>query len=349
MEFEKPKIEHMGMGELRSYMCYKSNGNPKVCTNCPGLRTCTAGQRAMVLISDSENRASRTEDEISQFRLACSSGNPWGWLESAFHISKAQAKEKLIGWCKRYPAITKEYGGQDQLLKYRPFSAQEATSETKDEEVQTNEQTNENGAKMTDQEKKRETARKLCETAILSGNARLYLMNELGLTSHQASCRVTAWRRNYPDIFEKHNVPPAKIGGDREGLQEKVVQAQKKRALEYWRVALAQPDPVAYHMEQKGISKKNAQTVVSKARRDYAEELKKMNVPENDEISLTDFLDETEPEKKANPVQLELQKKHDELKEEKERLEAEIDEKQKRLVLISDQEDALFKVLEMFK
>lgn len=308
MENEKPDIKKMGMGELRNYLCHKSNGNPKVCMNCPGLKTCTAGQRAMVLIHESEIRA-RPENEIEQFKLACVSGNPWGWLEHTLEINKLQAREKLIGWCKKFPAVTKEYGGQEQIMRYRPYLAQEAAYEAKQEEMPTEEQTAVNAEK-TQQELKREKARKLCETAILSGDARQYLLDELKLTSHQASCRVTAWRKNYPDLFEKHNVPPAKIGG--------------------------------YNKYNSSSRKSEAETKTLKEE-NHAE----VPMTNEDEVSLADWLDEMEP--KENPVQAELRKKYEELKAEKERIEQEIDEKQKRLVLISDQEDALYKVLEMFK
>lgn len=356
MELEKPKIEHMGMGELRNYMCHKSNGNPKTCYSCPGLKTCTAGQRAMVLIRESEIKAERPENEMQHFKLACESGNPWGWLEYTLKISKDQAKEKLIGWTNRFPAISREYGGQKQIMRYRPYLVQEAVFEEKVEETHTEENKPVNGAKNKSGERQRERARQLCETAIQSGNPRKYLMEELGLTSHQASCRVTAWRKMYKDIFEKYTVPYGHGGGVKKLSEERIEKMKvgrastvRKRAEEYWKEVFSQPDPIAYHMRHNNVSMETARTVVGKAKKKYAEELKKMNVPENDEISLTDFLDETELVKKANPVQLELQKKHDELKAEKERLEAEIDEKQKRLVLISDQEDALFKVLEMFK
>ena len=355
MELQKPKIENMGMGELRNYMCQKSGGNPKTCYSCPGLKTCTAGQRAMVLIRESEIKAERPENEMQHFKLACESGNPWGWLENTLKISKDQAKEKLIGWVNKYPAISREYGGQKQIMRYRPFLAQEAASEVKVEEIPAEENKPGNGAKTPSGERMRERARQLCETAIQSGNPRKYLMEELGLTSHQASCRVTAWRKMYKDIFEKYTVPYGHGGGVKKLSEERIEKMKvgrastgRKRAEEYWKEVFSQPDPVAYHMKHNNVSKETAQTVVSKAKKKYAEVLKPVN--NEDEVSLSDWLDEMEPkEKPVNPVQVELQKKHGELKAEKEQLEREIEEKLKRLVLISEQEDALYKVLEMFK
>ena len=226
-ETEKPKIEKMGIGELRHYMCAKSNGNLSVCEKCPGLKGCTVGQRGMVLINASEQKANE--------------------------IKSADKQEEKSGRQK----------GLDNAHK-----------------------------------------------------------------------------------------------------------ALRRKAERYWEVALNQPDPIAYHMQMKNISRVNALTVVCKAKKKYGYLIKAKEQEEekmqDDEISIAEFLEETEEQPSAETennaveempvdsdstvsVTAELSRKYEEISTEKERLMEEIRKKKDLLDIVSEQQEALAMVMNMFK
>ena len=132
---DTPNIKTMGIGELKSFLCAKSNGNLKTCRTCPGREGCKAGKRAVELIGLSEQKAESTVSEYEKFKTACESHNAWGWLESNENLSKGQAKERLVYLINKYPALGKEYGGQKLLLRYRPLKdePEKGTEEQKEE------------------------------------------------------------------------------------------------------------------------------------------------------------------------------------------------------------------------
>lgn len=124
---------------LRPYLCPKSGGDPGRCKNCPGLRSCQAGQKAAIILDravektgkwekawaagqKSETPAQKKPEPISTakdretFRTACESGNARMWLIRAGY-SEASAQEKLIFWVSHYPDITKEFGRKRILQK----------------------------------------------------------------------------------------------------------------------------------------------------------------------------------------------------------------------------------------
>lgn len=124
---------------LRPYLCPKSGGDPGRCKNCPGLRSCQAGQKAAIILDravektgkwekawaagqKSEMPAQKKPEPISTakdretFRTACESGNARMWLIRAGY-SEASAQEKLIFWVSHYPDITKEFGRKRILQK----------------------------------------------------------------------------------------------------------------------------------------------------------------------------------------------------------------------------------------
>lgn len=219
---EQLRIQQMGIDELRGYMCAKSRGNPNTCQNCLGLDRCSAGKRALELISLSEAKAVpiNTIKDRDAFREACETGCPWGYLEATRGISKGAAKELLIAMINRYPDMGAHYGGKKLLLRYRPWNAPEepqdtpeAASDVEVEQIPTPEPDTPEKAEKTQITQMRKlgpaakqaAAREACEKALQSGDfiqARL----DAGRSRGQAYADLYNWRNRYPDLFEKYGM-----------------------------------------------------------------------------------------------------------------------------------------------
>ena len=56
-------IEEMSLVDVRRMLCSKTGGNPAKCNGCKGLNTCKAGQRALELLAEDEQRHRTTEQD----------------------------------------------------------------------------------------------------------------------------------------------------------------------------------------------------------------------------------------------------------------------------------------------
>lgn len=128
------KIEQMGLAELKKYLCMKNYQNPEKCEKCPGVKTCKAGQRAVVLLNEREKekmaandvvysvneRFGKTQISIIQesrrtFEEACKQENPITFLMKRDDSSRNSARERLKYYMKKFPDIAKKYNFEEKL------------------------------------------------------------------------------------------------------------------------------------------------------------------------------------------------------------------------------------------
>ena len=137
---------------IRHFLCPTTGGDPMKCLDCRGIKTCTTGQRAVVLLDEATRETERTKwkevwkepkamveekktkepakekqpdpaiksaktiKEQELLRAACESGNAWAYLMEMGY-SKGVAKEKVVNLVNRYPGIGREFGGIQRILK----------------------------------------------------------------------------------------------------------------------------------------------------------------------------------------------------------------------------------------
>ena len=315
------------LDDVRPFMCPKSNGSPKKCEDCPGFRTCQAGQRAVMLSNQpaalaSEKREVKTlpnpmnsseivKSEQEEFRAACESGNAWYYLMQMRGLSKDAAGELLSRMCRKFPGIAADFGGSRRIMqrpkavKVEPVGVQEQASGIAEEETPS---VNPEGPEQAENgrrpeaaiaariESVREVQRGNCLAAVQSGNVREFLLAQ-GRTRHNVTNTISRWRKLFPDLMAE--VPRAQSG-------------RKK-----------QEEPKEELPEEKP-----------------AEE------PEDDDVSLEDFLAEYEPEKEpAIGARHALTALYESLAAEKIRLEREKMETEDRIICIGRQMEALADVI----
>lgn len=331
-------IGRMSLEEVRPYMCPKSHGNPKKCDECDGFRTCQAGQRALRLMKEQEEQKEQeqpmprqvpvnTEKDRGEFRKACESGNPWGYLMREFGMSEATAQEKLNFWVSHYVDITKEFGGRKRVLSKpkavtitriggdMPEDAQDGqkqASEAVDEQTVT--MSDEAARKMREGQKhgsevQREKARKVAAEAIASGDPIRFLVENCGISQNAARQRVYKWVKNYPDITGDYQLPDFR-------KEKRPVKAPDEPE----EFALVDDSEVTLEEFLKGFDEVE----------EFPENLPEPETPEEMPVMQT-----------GNPVADALRAKMDELKAEKAKLE-------EKLRWIEKQQDALEKTLSLF-
>ena len=316
------------LDDVRPFMCPKSNGSPKKCEECPGFRTCEAGQRAVRLANEqkapvAEKREVKTlpnpmnsseivKSEQEEFRAACESGNAWYYLMQTRSMSKDAAGELLSRMCRKFPGIAADFGGSRRIMqrpkavKVEPVAVQEQASGTAEEETPSGKPEGpehaENGRKPDAAiaariESVREVQRGNCLAAVQSGNVREYLLAQ-GRTRHNVTNTISRWRSLFPDLMAE---VPRERGGRRK--QEKPEEELPETSREAPQEA-------------------------------------------EDEVSLEDFLAEYEPKKEpAIGASHALAELLEDLRAEKVRLEEEIRKAEDRIRCIGRQMDALTAVI----
>ena len=122
VEERNEKIEHMGLIELKKYLCFKNNQNPEKCDGCPGIKNCKAGQRAVVLLSEREIRKmeenkstkgiaveDRVEEARKKFIVVCGQKDMIQYLIDHDGNTRNAAREKLKHWGKKYTDIAEQF------------------------------------------------------------------------------------------------------------------------------------------------------------------------------------------------------------------------------------------------
>ena len=231
------------LDDVRPFMCPKSNGSPKKCEDCPGFRTCEAGQRAVRLANEQTapvaekrevktlpNPSAREKSDQEEFRAACESGNAWYYLMQTRSMSKDAAGELLSRMCRKFPGIAADFGGSRRIMqrpkavKVEPVAAREQASGIAEEETPSG---NPEGPEQAGNGRKpdaaiaariesvREVQRGNCLAAVQSGDVREFLLAQ-GRTRHNVTNTISRWRKLFPDLMAE---VPRKRGGRRK--QEK--------------------------------------------------------------------------------------------------------------------------------
>lgn len=313
------------LDDVRPFMCPKSNGSPKKCEDCPGFRTCEAGQRAVRLANEQKaheaekrevktlpNPSAKEKSDQEEFRAACESGNAWYYLMQTRGLSKDAAGELLSRMCRKFPGIAADFGGSRRIMQrpkavtVEPVGVQKQASGIAEEETPSGNpegpEQAENGRK-TDAaiaariESVREVQRGNCLAAVQSGDVREFLLAQ-GRTMHNVTNTISRWRKLFPDLMAE---VPRKRGGRRK--REEPEEELPETSLEAPQEA-------------------------------------------EDEVSLEDFLAEYEPEKEpAIGARNALAELLEDLRAEKVRLEEEIRKAEDRIRCIGRQMDALADVI----
>ncbi len=268
-----------------------------------------------------QNPSQRTAEDQADFRAACETGNPWGYLMTVRGLSKGGAREKLIYWITHYRGIAAEFGGRKLLMaaprpvmkpgeaQDGPAEAQEGPAAAPEEKDEPEEAREEEGPEEAAGGREKGTlsnrlkARERCEAAVASGDPWKWL-REHGATESAVWNAVIRWRQKYPDLMA--NVPEPRG-------------ARREKARVLYDECMAQPDPVAYYMERFGVTRSGATNFLRRHRPESMPEAKPEEPaekpeepetePEEDDISLADFLaeygaaaePETEPETETEP------------------------------------------------
>ena len=340
-------IDKMGIEEVRRMMCPKSYGNPEKCKKCDGFRTCKPGQRMARLITEQMEDTERktapvyvqkwkdgepekpnnpTSAERDEFKQACESGNAWNWLMEHKGLSREAAGEMLSRLVKRYPGISADFGGSRRIMQ-RPRVVKIAPVEAQNDREQGHEpkvdETPAEGPKAAEQAAEKpksrrdelnaqlaEEARERCRQILATGDPVQALVNE-GKTEHQARVRIRKWKSSYPDLFEAI-------------------------------------DPAIY-LAKRGRKKKEELMEQTEADQQIAEPAEV-----DDVVSLSDFLTEygaepqvpeSDPEpriERTGGAMNELEAKYNALEREKQ-------EARERIRWIEEQQEALEKVISMFR
>lgn len=231
-EVKEIPVEQKGLESLKRMMCPLSMGRVEKCKDCKGIATCSVGQRINVILAQNGKTVKELEAKLiatgprkpdadrEKFREACESGNAWGYMITHGY-SKGAAKEKLIYWSKRYPAISQEFGGDKRILaKPRPVIVQETLQgndepgepqpirkvETETAPAAAEERTEKQGENLSGPEvsaaKRVQKARARCMQAVQSGDALKYIMTVEGKDRHHALQTISNWRSRYPDLMQ---------------------------------------------------------------------------------------------------------------------------------------------------
>ena len=122
VEERNTKIENMCMEELKRYLCMKNNQKPEKCLECAGLKSCKAGQRAVVLLNEIEldkisqtedlkrnNGSNRTEIARKKFIQAINQPDMIKFLMETYGGSRNLARENLKHWARMFPDVAERY------------------------------------------------------------------------------------------------------------------------------------------------------------------------------------------------------------------------------------------------
>lgn len=252
------------LDDVRPFMCPKSNGSPKKCEDCPGFRTCEAGQRAVRLAHEQTdlvaekpevktlpNPSESVKSEQEEFRAACESGNAWYYLMQKRGLSKDAAGELLSRMCRKFPGIAADFGGSRRIMqrpkavKVAPVVAQKQASGIAEEETPSGNpegpEQAKNGRKpdaaiAARTESAREMLRRKCLEAVQSGNIREFLLAQ-GRTRHNVTNTISRWRKLFPDLMA--DVPKVRSGRKKQEEPEEELPEDEKQEPDDDTVSLA--------------------------------------------------------------------------------------------------------------
>ena len=352
-------ISQMDLEQVKRMMCPKSRGNPKACLECVGFRTCQAGQRAVRLVDEEtktieKNTASVfvrkwTEGKAEEhkppretpaaasrptlfktistdrdvLKEACESGNAWQWIMENYQPDKNKAQailEKLIREC---PGIAADYGGSRRIMQ-RPKVVNITSVAAKAETVAEEPKTEAAGAK---------TEQKVTET------------DQTALTDFNRQQKEEARERCRKAI---ESGDPVRFLMDA-GSSEETARRQVRKWIDRY------PDLCdGFVLEDKKRGRKKKADVPAEETETDEPEAFALEDPEDDEVSLLDFLNEYEvepeedqpeeqPQQQTGDSMLDgMRAKYNELESEKKKLTEQIRK-------IEAQQEALKKCIDVFR
>ena len=229
------KIATCDLAGIRRFICPKTGGDPMKCLDCGGIKTCTPGQRAAVLLDEAtrqkpqynqvwtkeqsklehekELEAARakkkaekaagnfqpyvTQKDRDEFREACESGSPWIYL-FARGYSEAAAQERISFWVRHYTNVAQEFGGKKRLLqKPRKIPPLPVPEEpTIPEEPEVTVP-----SEVIEVTEPKTKGRELCIEALSHSDPIAWMMETRGVTLKAAKQRLRDWRTRYADLF----------------------------------------------------------------------------------------------------------------------------------------------------
>lgn len=322
------RIATCDLNGIRHFLCPTTGGDYMKCLDCKSIRTCTAGQRAMVLL-DAETKAQEKpkqptphndQSDRDCFLEACESGSVMGWLIGRGY-SESAAWDKVVYWVKHYPDITRRFDKKQIMRKPRkvtittlsgekleavnaeiaPVSPKIAPELTLDERVKEiiDEFMNEPREGKTEQKKRDgKNAAKATSARVEKTRAKVreaiatgdpvQWLVDQGMNRKQAVTDLSRWRKNYPDLFEGVVLP-------KRPSNPKAIPDEEQRAL--YEECMRHESPAGYYAELKGIQIRSATNKIAQWRKKFGEitvtEEKPMAmVDDQDEMSLADFLAE---------------------------------------------------------
>lgn len=332
-------IEHMDMDQVRRMMCPKSNGNPKTCEKCDGFRTCKPGQRMQALMVENARKIAQNTAPVYTRRWPDPedrvSNNPTSIEREEFR--QACASGNAWNWLMTKKGLSREAAGE--LLS--------------------------------------KLVRKYPNVSADYGGSRRIMQRPkaVRIESQPVEPPVDQEPRSEPAV-EQTPAQPEKAPETAEkgpNRRQELNQELKEQARASFRRVLETGDP-EQALVNEGLTPEKARSKLTRWRRNYpdlAEEYglgpRKMGRPKKqveepmaeDEVSLTDFLNEMgvdeapqeaqkQPEK-ADPMLVQMNARVQELTAEKERLTAEIARMEERIRCIEDQREALKQCIEHFE
>lgn len=181
------KIEEMDIEELKKYLCMKNYQKPEKCFDCPGINTCKAGQRAVVLLdakqreeveeSKSTYNDARKERIREKFLEVLSKDNMTDFLVESEGLTRASARAKMIYWKNQFPEIASEHG----------FAEKFAAERRQQSETEYNKGLRQEGIER-------------YKEAMAHDDPIKFVMSKYGIDRGQSIAKLSGWRNRYKDI-----------------------------------------------------------------------------------------------------------------------------------------------------
>lgn len=180
------RIEEMGIEELKHYLCMKHNQKPEACGTCPGIGTCKAGQRAVVLLNEANKTddvstpkkktlAETREENRRVFEIACQQPKMIEWLMAHDGCNRDAARVKLKYWAGVHTDIAEKYGFWEKHESQRVLP--------KNEKVMG--------------EARTEKAMRRYREAMAQDDPVQFLMDKYGIAKKSAWNRIGYWKNKY--------------------------------------------------------------------------------------------------------------------------------------------------------
>lgn len=281
------KIALMDINELKDFLCMKSNRNPETCKNCVSSKSCTAGQRAIVLLNEAENErakpaptsrrnSSKVKEARERFAAVCQQDDMVQYVMDRDGCNRDRAVISINGWKSKYPDIAEKYNFKERYAKqlgerakFRSVSKPDAIAEEMEEE-----------------------SRRQFEAALQQGDMVRHVMDTFEVDRQRARSKLRYWKGKYPEMAEQYGFD-SKFGANTMTPEEHQ-QKQRDEAISRYMEARAENDPIAYIMDKYGIEESAARSKYKKWESDYGNtsesKEKQMTETSAEEMSIEDFL-----------------------------------------------------------